>query len=328
MFKNGARYNSIGPWMTSYFGKRTVKAAIDAGFTCPNRDGTKGTGGCIYCSGEGSGEYAGIVTTGSSADGRMAVPIKCETPQTELPYIQIDSQLSFISAKWPDPLCLAYFQNFTNTYAPAEHLRALYENALSHPDCVGIAIATRPDCISPEVMDLLSELNERTFLWIELGLQTVHDRTAELINRCCSLSEYDSCISELRRRNIRYVTHLIFGLPGESRDEMLESVRYTADENLFGIKMHMLNILKNTPIENMYRSGMFTLPEKEEYISLIADAIEIIPPEVTLHRITGDAPYGMLVAPEWAADKRSILNGVNKELKKRGSIQGCRYRKY
>lgn len=310
--------------MTEYFGRRTVKAAIDAGFTCPNRDGTKGFGGCIYCSGDGSGEYAGIVSTGASADGRMAVPIKNITDGLRPPFEQIDSQLSFISSKWPDSLCLAYFQNFTNTYAPTEQLRSLYENALSHPACVGIAIATRPDCIGPETMDLLSELNERTFLWVELGLQTIHDRTAELINRCCTLREYDTCAAELRRRNIRCVTHLIMGLPGESREDMLESVRYTADPGLFGIKLHMLNILKNTPIEKMYLSGRIRLLEKREYIDLIADSIEIIPPEVTLHRITGDAPYGMLTAPEWSADKRSILNGVNKELKKRGSIQGCR----
>ncbi|MBR2779089.1 MAG: TIGR01212 family radical SAM protein [Firmicutes bacterium] len=327
MFRNGARYNSIGPWLSRYFGERTVKAAIDAGFTCPNRDGTRGWGGCTFCSGEGSGEYAGIVHTGLSEDGRMIIPVKEHADgsgEIAPPVQQISSQLEFISEKWSDPLCLAYFQNFTNTYAPVEQLRRLYYNALSHPKCVGLAIATRPDCIGPDVLELLREINAQTFLWIELGLQTSHPQTAERINRCCTLEEYDRCVSQLLESGIRVVTHLMFGLPGESREDMMNSVRYVCREEIFGIKIHLLNILKGTPMDRLYLNGEVPLPEREEYIQWAVDALELIPEDITIHRLTGDAPQGMLRAPLWAADKRYILNGINKELKKRGSIQGCR----
>ncbi len=327
MFRNGARYNSIGPWLSQHFGKRTVKAAIDAGFTCPNRDGTKGWGGCTFCSGEGSGEYAGIVRTGLSEDGRMIIPIKETTDDPDriaAPAEQISSQLSFISEKWQDPLCLAYFQNFTNTYAPSGHLRKLYYNALSHPDCVGIAIATRPDCIGDDVLDLLTEINAKTFLWVELGLQTANPDTAERINRCCTLEEYDSTVDRLLSRGIRVVTHLMFGLPGETHEDMMDSVRHVCRKNIFGIKIHLLNVLKGTRMEQMYLNGEVPVPEREDYIRWAADALELIPEDITIHRLTGDAPQGMLTAPLWAADKRYILNGINKELKKRGSVQGCR----
>lgn len=327
MFRNGARYNAIGPWLSLRFGRRTVKAAIDAGFTCPNRDGSKGLGGCAFCSGEGSGEYAGIVRAGFSEDGRMIVPVKeydGGSAPIAPPAEQIRSQLEFLSEKWSNPLCLAYFQNFTNTYAPAEHLRFLYRSALSYPDCVGIAIATRPDCIGPDVLDLLSDINQETFLWVELGLQTALDSTAERMNRCCTLEEYDHCVDRLLSRNIRVVTHLIFGLPGETEEDMMNSVRHVCGKNIFGIKIHLLNVLKGTRVEQMYLDGQVPLPSREEYIRWAADALELIPENVTIHRLTGDAPQGMLTAPLWAADKRFILNGINKELKRRGSVQGCR----
>ncbi|MDD6254749.1 MAG: TIGR01212 family radical SAM protein [Eubacteriales bacterium] len=324
LYKNGARYNSIGPWLKDHFGKRTVKAAIDAGFTCPNRDGKKGFGGCIYCSEEGSGEYAGTVERGiSTGKKKIAVPVKddsaCSTPAA-----QITSQINFIKEKWSDPLCIAYFQSFTNTYAPVDHLELLYRDALSHPDCVGLAIATRPDCIGDDVLDLLQKLNEETFLWVELGLQTADDRTAELINRGCTLAEYDNTADRLIKSGIRVVTHLIFGLPGEDRDTMLRSTEHVCEKDIFGIKFHMLNILKHTAIENMWSSGSVSLMTRDEYISLVCDALEIIPRNITIHRLTGDAPAELLLAPDWIPDKRAVLNGINSELKKRGSVQGCR----
>ncbi|MGI6205992.1 MAG: TIGR01212 family radical SAM protein [Anaerovoracaceae bacterium] len=324
MYKNGARYNSIGPWLKEYFGCRTVKAAIDAGFTCPNRDGTKGFGGCIYCSEEGSGEYAGTVGKGISAgEKKIPVPVK-DFQASDDPYDQITSQLSFIEEKWSHPLCIAYFQNFTNTYAPVRRLEELYRNALSHPDCAGIAIATRPDCIGSDTLDLLDRLNHETFLWVELGLQTSDNETARIINRCCTTEEYDDCAGRLISRGIRVVTHLIYGLPGEDRKTMLESTRHICEKKIFGVKLHMLNILKNTAIEKMWRSGEIHLMSRDEYISLVCDALEIIPREITIHRLTGDAPADLLLAPDWIPDKRAVLNGINHELKRRGSVQGCR----
>lgn len=324
LFKNGARYNSIGPWLTEHFGRRTFKAAIDGGFTCPNRDGTKGYGGCIYCSGEGSGEYAGIVVDSPSADGRITVPLRLEATHGALPVEQVDSQLAFIQKKWQHPLCIAYFQNFSNTYAPVERLETLYRNALSHPDCVGLAIATRPDCISDETLALLDRLNRETFLWVELGLQTADDRTAERINRCCSMKDYDDCTGRLNHLEIRYVTHLMFGLPGETPEMMLRSVSEVCRGKPFGIKFHMLNVLKHTPLEKMWENGEVPLMTQDEYISLVCDALERIPREVTIHRLTGDAPLELLCAPLWSQYKREVLNSINREMKKRGSVQGCR----
>ena len=328
LFKNGAHYNSIGPWLSERFGQRTFKAAIDGGFTCPNRDGTKGYGGCIFCSGKGSGEYAGIVADGRSVDGRIPVPLRLEETENALPSEQITSQLAFIQKKWKHPLSIAYFQNFSNTYAPVKHLEQLYRNALSHSDCVGLAIATRPDCISEEVLALLDRLNRETFLWIELGLQTTDDRTAELINRHCSMKDYDDCTEQLEQMSIRYVTHLMFGLPGETPEMMLRSVSEVCRKNPFGIKIHMLNVLKDTPLEKMWKEGSVPLMRKEEYISLVCDALELIPRQVTIHRLTGDAPLDLLCAPLWSQYKREVLNGINREMKRRGSVQGCHSRLY
>ena len=324
LFKNGARYHSIGPYLTERFGRRTFKAAIDGGFTCPNRDGTRGRGGCIYCSEKGSGEYAGIVTDSRSADGRITVPLRLEATATASPYEQIRSQVSFIEKKWPSPLCIAYFQNFTNTYAPVEILEPLYRNALTWPDCVGLAIATRPDCIDDSVLRLLEQLNQETFLWVELGLQTTSDRTAAIINRCCSMQDYEDCVRRLGRSGIRYVTHLMFGLPGETPATMLKSVADICRDGLFGIKLHMLNVLKDTPLEKMWLQEQVPLMSQEEYISLVCDALEIIPRHVTIHRLTGDAPLDLLRAPLWSQYKKDVLNGINKEMKRRGSVQGCR----
>lgn len=325
MFKNGARYNSIGPFLKEKFGGRVMKAAIDAGFTCPNRDGSRGYGGCIYCSEEGSGEFAGLIAEGISPDGRITVPVKQEDRRfAAAPTDQISSQLAFIQHKWKDPLCIAYFQNFTNTYAPVPVLEKLYRNALTHPRCRGLAIATRPDCIGDDVLDLLDELNRETFLWVELGLQTSDDNTAKFINRCCSMADYDNAVSRLESRGIRTVTHLMFGLPGEDRETMLRSVSDVCRHDIFGIKLHMLNVLRGTALGAIYEKEPFHMMTMDEYISLVCDALEIIPRKVTIHRLTGDPPPDLLIAPEWTLYKRNVLNGINRELKRRGTVQGCR----
>jgi hypothetical protein len=305
MFKDGARYNSIGPWMKEYFGQRTAKLSLDGGFTCPNRDGKLSYDGCAFCSGNGSGDFAG--------DRRLSI--------TE----QMSAQAEFLYHKWNNCLYIAYFQNYTNTYASVDILRKKYEEALSYPDCCGIAIATRPDCINNDTLELLSELNQKTFLWVELGLQTSNDITAERINRCCSTAVYDDCADRLISHNIRVVTHVIFGLPGESHSDMINTVKHVCKKDIFGIKIHQLNIMADTAIGREYlthTSDDIIPMDKNEYINTVADALEIIPKQITIHRLTGDAPPDLLIEPRWSCDKKSVLNGINMELKQRGTLQG------
>lgn len=292
----GMRYRSVSIYLKDKFGEKTIKLAIDGGFTCPNRDGTKGTGGCIFCSDSGSGEFAS----------------------------DIEDQIRLFSDKWPHAKYLAYFQNHTNTYAPVSELREKYYAILTNPKIEGLVIGTRPDCLSEEVLDLLSEISRTHFLWVELGLQTIHDKTARLINRCYDLSVFDDAMRRLSVRGIKAVVHLILGLPGESREQMLDSVRYVSSlPELFGMKLHLLNIVKGSQME-------FTYPDYqpfasiEEYVNLVVDCLEIIPPEVTIHRLTGDAPRSILINPPWSFNKRTILNGINDRLNLLDSWQGKR----
>ena len=307
--------NSIGWWLKQHFGTKVIKLALDGGFTCPNRDGTCGTGGCIFCSEEGSGELA----SDAIIDMQKA----------------ITDQIELRAEKWPKAThFIAYFQSHTNTYAPASELRTKYEAALHALDSdpnrsiVGLAIATRPDCLDEDVLELLSELNERTFLWVELGLQTIH---GDRINRGYDLPIYDEAVKKLMARGIRVVTHLILGLPEESKSDMTKSVRYITKSfedaspmnYIFGIKLHLLNIVKGSPMEVMY-PGYTPFDSPEEYIGLVCDLLEIIPPDITIHRLTGDVPRKLLIAPEWSYKKRTILNGIAHELRIRGSHQGCK----
>jgi len=286
-------FNSIGSYLKNKFGCKVIKLSLDAGFTCPNRDGTKGVGGCIFCSADGSGDFAS----------------------------DIPGQIHLLSKKWSAGKYIVYFQSHTNTYAPVEILKEKYYEALEYPNVIGIAIATRPDCLSKDVLELLDELNKKTFLWVELGLQTIHEGTANLINRCYSLSTFDNAVENLSVLGIKTVVHFILGLPGENRDDMLASVKYVCSKNIFGIKLHLLNVLKNTKLADFYPDQIH-IPEKEEYISLVVDALEMIPQHITIHRVTADAPRHLLIAPEWSYEKRSILNGINKEFKQRNSYQG------
>lgn len=294
------RFYSISSYLKEKMGGKVVKLAIDGGFTCPNRDGSKGTGGCVFCSASGSGDMA-----------------------SDLP-----SQIRLLSNKWPNAKYLAYFQSHTNTYAPVAQLRRQYEEALTYPGVVGLAIATRPDCLPKDVLDLLSEFNEKTFLWVELGLQTIHENTAQLMNRCYPLSVYDQAARELALRGIRAVTHLIFGLPGESREQMLDSVTYVCQElkpaqRIFGIKLHMLNLVRGSQMERLYPNYV-SFASIEEYVDLVVSALEIIPPEITIHRLSADAPRPTLISPEWSYKKRTILNSIHKALRERNTFQGAR----
>ena len=288
-------YYPLNVYLREKFGKKMIKLSIDGGFTCPNRDGTAGIGGCIFCSDSGSGEFAS----------------------------DIGGQIELLSAKWPDAGYLAYFQNHTNTYAPADELREKYEKVLSNPLIEGIAIATRPDCLPEDVLNLLSEINENRFMWVELGLQTVHEKTAGEINRCYSLDVFDRAVRELKSRGIRTVVHLIMGLPGESREDMIESVKYVCEKGVWGLKLHLLNVIKGTALEKKY-PDFVSFKSPDEYINFVCDLLEIIPPDVVIHRLTGDVPRKLLVSPAWSYRKRTILNGIDGEMRRRGSVQGCR----
>lgn len=287
--------NSISSYLKEEFGEKTVKLAIDGGFTCPNRDGTISSGGCLFCSEGGGGDFAST----------------------------IEDQIELLSEKWPKAKYLAYFQNHTNTYAPVEVLRKKYEAALNHPLIEGIVIATRPDCLGDDVLDLLEELNKNHFMWVELGLQTMHEETATLINRGYMLPVYERAMSELKKRGIKTVVHLILGLPGEDKAMMTESVKYVVKSGAWGMKLHLLNVVKGSRMEKAYPDYSF-FESIEDYVNFVCDLIEIIPPEITIHRMTGDAPRKILMTPEWSYKKRTILNGIHAELKRRGSVQGCK----
>lgn len=285
--------NTVGRVLKAEFGRKMVKLALDGGFTCPNRDGTKGTGGCAFCSAAGSGDNAGT----------------------------IDEEIALLSRKWPDAGYIAYFQGFTSTYADADTLRRIYGGALSDPRIEGIAVATRPDCLPEDILDLLSEINGKRYLWVELGLQTSNAATAEKMGLCYSPDDFVRSAGELGRRGIRTAAHLIFGLPGETMDDMLASVRFAAASGVWGVKYHMLNVVKGSRLASEMPDYMpFSSPE--EYISLVCDALEMTPPETMIHRMSADSPAGMLIAPKWAYRKRRIIDGIYAELKRRGTWQG------
>ena len=290
---NQNRMNSIGAYLKECFGEKVIKLSLEGGFTCPNRDGSKGTGGCTFCASDGTGHFAGTIS----------------------------QQIDLLSDKWPEASYIAYFQNHTNTYAPVSDLREKYYDALNHDKVVGLAIATRPDCISDEALSLLAELNEKTFLWVELGLQTIHEKTASEINRCYPLKTFEDTFARLKNLEIRTVVHLIFGLPGESKDDMLESVRYVSEMKPFGIKFHMLNIVKNSTMAKTHHDYV-PFESIEEYADLVIKALELVPDDITVHRLSADAPRPILIAPEWSYKKRTILNTIHNEMRKRDTWQG------
>lgn len=333
--QGGERYNSIGDELKRTFGRKTVKLSIDAGFTCPNRDGTCGTGGCAFCSGEGSGELAAHLNAYVPESEIIEMADEYEHPGnirgsvSDLVVATLSSQISqsiseqiaLLSDKWPDAAYLAYFQAHTNTYAHVEVLRRLYGAALEDPRIEGIVIATRPDCLPPDVLDLLEELSRHYYMWVELGLQTIHDETSRAMGIGYSLDVYDRAVDELTRRGIRVVTHLILGLPGETEEMMLESVRHVCTKPVFGIKLHLMNVIKTSRLSGMMPDYV-PFDSIDEYVDLVIRCLEMIPPEVTIHRLTGDVPRRLLISPEWSYKKRTILNSINRELARRDTYQG------
>ena len=301
----GERYNSIGDHLKERFGRKTVKLSLDAGFTCPNRDGSLAYGGCAFCSAGGSGELA------SGSYGR-----------TSDITASISEQIDILSEKWPDAAYIAYFQAFSNTYAPAEILRERYYAALDDPRISGIAIATRPDCLEDDVLKLLDEINKNHFMWVELGLQSIHRKTLSSLNTCYTVETYDKAVTFLTGLGIRVVTHLILGLPGEDTGMMLASVRHVCAAPVFGIKLHLMNVVSNSPLYQMMPDYV-PFESIDEYAELVISCLEIIPPKITIHRLTGDVPRKLLVSPEWSYKKRTILNTINRKLKDRDTYQGA-----
>lgn len=290
-------YYSLNQYLKDTFGEKVYKLALDAGFTCPNRDGTLGTGGCIFCSGAGSGDFAecrNLSVTEQIARGKKRVEKKIK------------------SGKY-----IAYFQAFTNTYAPVEKLRNVYEEALMQPDVVAISVATRPDCLPHDVMDLLTELNRIKPVWVELGLQTIHEKSAEYIRRGYSLAVYDDAVKRLKNAGLTVITHVILGLPGETEEEMKQTVSYVGATRTDGIKLQLLHVIKGTDLEKEYLAGKFKTLELDEYVRLVADCLELLPKNMVIHRMTGDGDKRTLVAPMWSADKKRVLNALAAEIRRR-----------
>ncbi|KKB37532.1 TIGR01212 family radical SAM protein [Bacillus thermotolerans] len=299
------RYHTWNYHLRKHFGHKVFKVALDGGFDCPNRDGTVAFGGCTFCSAAGSGDFAG-----SRADSLEA---------------QFQEIKNKMHRKWKDGKYIAYFQAYTNTHAPVDVLREKYETVLSQDGVVGLSIATRPDCLPDEVVDYLAELNERTYLWVELGLQTVHEKTANLINRAHDFPAYVEGVEKLRKHNIRICSHIINGLPMETPEMMMETAQAVAGLDVQGIKIHLLHLLKGTPMVKQYEKGMLEFLSLEEYVQLVCDQLEILPPEMVIHRITGDGPIDLMIGPMWSVDKWTVLNAIDAELHRRNSFQGARF---
>lgn len=307
MYLNNKRYYTLDSFYKEKFGCKIAKVSLNCNFTCPNRDGTKGVGGCIYCSSLRSGEYAGFVE-----DDVIT---------------QFNKVKEVMLNKWKDCKFIGYFQAGTNTYAPVNVLKEKFEPILKLKDVVGLSIATRPDSITDECLDYLTDLNKRTFLTVELGLQTIHDKTSKLINRCHSLEEFENMVKKLRERKINVVVHIINGLPYETKEMMLETVKYLNNLDIQGIKIHMLHVLKNTKLANMYEEEKFPILTKDEYIDIVVNQLELLRSDIVINRITGDPKVDDLIEPTWLVKKFVVLNDIDKELKRRDTYQGKKAKK-
>lgn len=303
---NGKRYHSLNYYLRNKFGEKVYKISLDGGFTCPNRDGRVGRGGCTFCSASGSGDYA----------GSRALSINK----------QFEDRKEMMEKKWKDGKYIAYFQAYTNTYAPVDILRKKYEEALQQKGVVALSIATRPDCIDDEIADLLKEISKKTYLWVELGLQTINDNTAKNFNRGYDLKVFDESLKKLKDRNIEVVVHTIFGLPGESKEDMLNTVDYVAHSGVQGVKFHLLHLMEETKMVEQYKSGELKLMTQEDYIDTICKAVTIIPEEMVVHRLTGDAPRELLIGPMWSLKKWEVLNAIDKALEDNDLWQGKNYK--
>ncbi len=300
-----SRFYSLNDALRERFGEKLYKLTLNGGCTCPNRDGTLGARGCIFCSEGGSGEFAG-------------------SPELSVSE-QIEEGKRRLAGKRPVRRYIAYFQAYTNTYGPEERLRRMFTEAISHPEIAVLSIATRPDCLGDEVLSLLEELNRIKPVWVELGLQTIHKKTAAFIRRGYPLSVFDQAVKALTQRGIETIVHTILGLPGETPEMMLDTVRYVNLTSASGIKLQLLHILKNTDLADYYVRTGFSVLSMEEYVDLVIRCLEICRPDLVIHRLTGDGPGDLLIAPEWSRAKRQVLNAIHKEMKKRETYQGRLY---
>ena len=295
----------LNDFLKEKFNEKIYKVSLDGDFTCPNRDGKVSRGGCIFCSENGSGDFT-------------ATKLKSI-------HAQIEEQIDLVSKKYKGDKYIAYFQNFTNTYAEVSYLRKIYEEALSHEKIVGLAIATRPDCLEDDVLELLAELNKKTFFWVELGLQTLNDDVAKYFNRAYETEIYKEASEKLNKLNIKFVTHIIIGLPKEENDDYLKTAIFAQNCGTWGIKLHLMYVVKNTPLEKLYLNGDLKVNTKEEYVEKIVNVLENISSEIVVHRLTGDGDRETLVAPLWSIKKIDVLNSIHKELKRRNTYQGKLY---
>ena len=301
------RYYTLDYYYKHKYGCKIAKISLNMGLTCPNKDGKVGYGGCIYCSKLGSGEYAGDKNK----------PLKD----------QFDEVKNVMIKKWPSAKFIAYFQANTNTYAPIEKLKKAWEEVLTYDNVVGINISTRPDAIEKECYDYLEELNKKTDLVVELGLQTIHDKTSKFINRCHDLNSFETALNELNKRGIKVLVHVIFSLPYETKDMMLDTIKYLSNKNIWGIKIHMLHSLKGTLLAKIYEQEKFPILTKDEYVQIVCDSLELLPENIVINRLTGDPKVDDLIEPFWLVKKFCVLNDIDKEMVRRDSYQGKMYKR-
>lgn len=300
-------YYSLDYYLKQTFGRKVYKLALDGGMTCPNRDGTLGNEGCIFCSKGGSGDFAEPFTVSISR--------------------QIERAKRSVSAKISNGAYIAYFQSYTNTYAPCEYLETIFSEAIAHPDIVALSIGTRPDCLPPDILELLSRLNHIKPVWVELGLQTIHENTAKTICRGYELSCFETAVEQLKKAGITVIVHVILGLPGETETMMLDTIRYLSHLKpaIDGIKLQLLHILEGTKLNELYQAEPFPILSIDEYISLLLSCVRLLPPDIVIHRLSGDGPKKLLVEPLWSANKRFVLNSIAKAFKETGAYQGDHY---
>lgn len=299
-------YHSLDYMLKERFGEKVYKLTLNGGMSCPNRDGTLGRGGCIFCSAGGSGDFAG--DPAQSIDRQIA------------------QQKELICKKRPVNTFIAYFQAYTNTYAPVEYLRSLFTQALSHPEVAALSIGTRPDCLGEDVLELLSQLNTIKPVWVELGLQTIHPETARYIRRGYPLSCFEEAVKNLHARGLEIIVHTILGLPGENTEQMLQTISFLNHQPIQGIKMQLLHVLKGTDLADDYLAGKFSVLSQEAYVDLVISCLEHLSPDVVVHRITGDGPRDLLIAPLWSSAKRTVLNEIHHQMKERNTWQGKYYK--
>lgn len=334
------QFYSLNEYLNTTFGEKVYKLALNGGMTCPNRDGAIDTRGCIFCSAGGSGEFAGGAGQFTGAAGSFAVRADEFSGRSDeftarddvfnggARYVpgtitaQIEASKILVQSKYSGHSYIAYFQAFTNTYAPIDYLRSIFTEAINHPDIVCLSIATRPDCLDKEVIALLTELNTIKPVWIELGLQTIHERTAAYIRRGYPLSVFEHSVAMLNSAKITTIVHMIIGLPDETAEDMYATAKYLSGMNIQGLKLQLLHVLRGTDLANDYAKGLFKTLTLDEYITILGHILQLLPKELVIHRITGDGPKNQLIAPLWSANKRNVLNSINREFLLRGIEQG------